>query len=137
MNREMGLAKSRTAMRRAEVKLAIGAVALLARSVIHCCLPDRCLVFAQTHADLAAIIVDYPEDGSVFPPEITPPTFIWHDESKAASSWAIDMSFSDGSPVMRFQSAGERIPIGEIDPRCVSPSNEPPALTPRQATAHT
>ena len=27
--------------------------------------------------------------------------------------------------------------IGEIDPRCVSPTNQPPKLTPQQAAAHT
>ena len=30
------------------------------------------------------ITVDYPEEGSIFPPEITPPTFLWHDGSAAA-----------------------------------------------------
>lgn len=91
----------------------------------------------QTQSEPAVITVDYPENGSIFPPEITPPTFIWHDELKAAASWTIDVSFSDGSPGMHFQSAGERPRIGEVDPRCISPSNELPALTPRQAAAHT
>jgi hypothetical protein len=27
--------------------------------------------------------------------------------------------------------------VGEIDPRCVSPTNQPPTLTPQQAEAHT
>jgi len=26
-----------------------------------------------------AIAIDYPEEGSIFPPEITPPAFLWHD----------------------------------------------------------
>jgi hypothetical protein len=35
------------------------------------------------------------------------------------------------------KSAGERLRIGEIDPRCVSPTNELPKLTPEQAAART
>ncbi|MFY9854279.1 MAG: hypothetical protein WAK26_10440, partial [Terracidiphilus sp.] len=85
----------------------------------------------------ALITVDYPEDGSIFPREITPPTFLWHDASTGASTWTIVVDFDDGSPGLHVSSAGERMRIGEIDPRCVSPSNEAPTLTPLQATAHT
>ena len=37
---------------------------------------------------------------------------------------------------MHFQSAGERLAVGEIDPRCVSDTNELPMLTPELAAAH-
>jgi hypothetical protein len=86
---------------------------------------------------LAAITVDYPEEGSIFPPEITPPTFLWRDASSNASVWMIDVAFTDGSRGLREKSAGERLRIGEIDTRCISPSNEPPKLTPQQAAART
>ncbi|HEV2352022.1 MAG TPA: tetratricopeptide repeat protein [Terriglobia bacterium] len=86
---------------------------------------------------LAQITIDYPEDGSIFPPEITPPTFIWHDASPIATAWQIDVVFSDGSAAMRLKVPGERMRIGEIDPRCVSNTNKPPELTPRQASAWT
>ena len=36
-------------------------------------------------ASLAPITIDYPQDGSILPPEITPPTFIWHDGAKDAT----------------------------------------------------
>ena len=85
----------------------------------------------------AAITVDYPEDGSTFPPEIAPPTFLWRDASSRASVWTIEVEFSDGSAAIRAKSAGERLRIGEIDPRCISPSNELPKLTPQQAAART
>jgi hypothetical protein len=133
----LALIKGAAAMRNAKALLAIGTVTVVAWSVIHCCTRNGGFVFAQTHTDLGGISVDYPESGSIFPPEITPPTFIWHDESNAAVSWMIEVSFSDGSPEIHFQSPGMHLRIGEIDPRCVSPSNESPALTPRQATAHT
>jgi hypothetical protein len=137
MNQGTALAKGATAASMAEMFLGIAAAAVVAWSVVHCCLRNGGFVFAQSHSDLGAITVDYPQDGSIFPPEITPPTFIWHDETNAAASWAIEVAFSDGSPTMRFQSPGAHLRIGEIDPRCVSPSNEPPALTPLQASAHT
>jgi len=86
---------------------------------------------------LVAITVDYPEDSSIFPPEITPPTFQWRDASDSASSWTIDVTFTDGSADLHAQSGGERLRIGEIDPRCVSASNELPKLTPQQAAART
>jgi tetratricopeptide (TPR) repeat protein len=86
---------------------------------------------------LAAILVDYPEEGSIFPPGITPPTFLWRDSSNRASVWTIDVAFTDGWAGIRAQSAGERLRIGEIDPRCVSPTNELPKLTPQQAAART
>src|ERR1035437_6875437 len=137
LNQGLDLVKGAATMRNAKVFLTIGLAVVLAWSTIHCRLGNRGSVFAQTHNDLATITVDYPENGSIFPPEITPPTFIWHDESNAAASWAIDVSFSDGSPAMHFRSPGERLRMREIDPHCISPSNERPALTPRQAAAHT
>jgi hypothetical protein len=137
LSQGIALAKGAAAMRNAKAFLVIGLAAVFAWSTIHICIGNGGFVFAQTQSDPAAITVDYPENGSIFPPEITPPTFIWHDESNAAASWKIDVSFSDGSPVMHFQSKGAHLRIGEIDARCVSPSNEAPALTPQQATAHT
>ncbi len=86
---------------------------------------------------LAAITIDYPEQGSIFPPEITPPTFIWHDLAEGANLWRIEIAFSDGSPGMQVKSHGERLRIGEIDQRCIAPTNELPKLTPEQASAWT
>ena len=133
----LALVRDAAAMCNAKAILGICLAVALSWYTIHCQSGDRNSVFAQTHTDPAAVTVDYPEDGSIFPPEITPPTFIWHDESKVAAEWAIDVSFSDGSQAIHFKSSGARLRIGEIDPRCVSASNEPPSLTPRQATAHT
>jgi hypothetical protein len=90
-----------------------------------------------TDAKLAAITVDYPEEGSIFPPEITPPTFLWRDATDGATSWNIDVAFTDGSAGIHAIAAGERLHIGEIDKRCISPSNELPKLTPQQAAART
>ncbi|MEI9975470.1 MAG: hypothetical protein WDO73_27420 [Ignavibacteriota bacterium] len=66
-----------------------------------------------------------------------PPTFLWRDASSGATSWTIDVAFTDGAPGIHAKSAGEGLRIGEIDPDAVSVNNEPPKLTPEQAAAHT
>ncbi len=87
--------------------------------------------------ELSPITIDYPENESIFPPEITPPTFLWRDTSNNTSVWTINVMFSDGSAGIHAKSAGEPLLIGEIDPRCISASNELPKLTPQQAAART
>lgn len=85
----------------------------------------------------AAITVDYPLAGSIFPPEITLPTFIWRDASAEARVWRIDISFADGSAPLHINTDGPRIEVGEIDTRCIYKTNELPKLTAEQAQAHT
>jgi len=85
----------------------------------------------------AQITIDYPADESIFPPEFTPPTFIWRDASEETAAWRIDVTFADGSSVIHAQSRGERLNLGEIDQRCISKTNELPKLSPEQASAHT
>ncbi len=85
----------------------------------------------------ATVTIDYPLDGSIFPPEFAPPTFLWRDPSVEATSWEISIAFQDGTPPLLVTSKGERMRVGESDPRAVSVTNEPPTLTPEQASAHT
>ncbi len=89
----------------------------------------------RSNLSLSPISIDYPEDGSIFPPGITPPTFLWRDDG--ATSWSIDISFGDKAPPIHALSKGERLHIGAIDPECVSDTNEPPELTPQQAASWT
>jgi len=90
---------------------------------------------------LAPVTVDYPAEGALFPPDMTAPTVLWRDASQAGSGaatrWHIEVSFADGSARIELESAGEAMRLGAIDPRCVSPTNELPKLTPEQAAAHT
>jgi Flp pilus assembly protein TadD/Tol biopolymer transport system component len=66
------------------------------------------------------ITVDYPLEGSVFPPEFPPPTLQWRDASPRATAWAIDVAFGEGAaPALHAESRGEPLQIGEIDPRAV------------------
>jgi hypothetical protein len=95
------------------------------------------LVYAAQDAprSLLRISIDYPEDGSIFPPGITPPTFLWRDA--AGTSWSIDVTFAGKAPAIHAFSKGERMHLGAIDPDCVADSNEPPKLTLQQAAAWT
>jgi len=86
-------------------------------------------------AQPAAITIDYPREGSVFPPDIAAPTFIWRDSTETATSWVIEVEFRGGGPPIRLQSRGDRLRIGEIDPRAAGETNELPKLTPEQAAA--
>ncbi len=85
----------------------------------------------------APITIDYPEDGSIFPPEITPPVFLWRDAHPGAVVWRIEVSFPDGGPPIRTSSPGRRLRTGRIDPDCVAATNQPPSLTPLQAAQRT
>jgi Tfp pilus assembly protein PilF len=85
----------------------------------------------------AAIIVDYPSSGSIFPPEITPPTFIWRDRAARANRWRIGVEFRDGAASLHLESVGGPPDIGRVDPRCISSTNELPKLTAEQASSHT
>ncbi|MBZ5583663.1 MAG: tetratricopeptide repeat protein [Acidobacteriia bacterium] len=86
------------------------------------------VLIAGLAAALAAaaqgITIDYPLDGSVFPPEITAPAFLWHGPSPA--SWTIGIEFADGAPEIHLTCAGGAPPPGEIDKRAISDTNQPP-----------
>ncbi|MGA2351985.1 MAG: hypothetical protein ABSF70_16230 [Terracidiphilus sp.] len=84
---------------------------------------------------LSSISIDYPEDGSIFPPGITPPTFLWRDA--AGIAWSIDISFADGTPGIHVQTQGVRMQIGAIDQDCISHTDDLPKLTLRQAATWT
>jgi tetratricopeptide (TPR) repeat protein len=83
------------------------------------------------------VVVDYPAEGSIFPPDMAAPTFLWRGGAAREPEWHIDVSFADGSPAIHVRSPGERLRAGDIDPRVVAPTNELPKLTPEQAASHT
>jgi len=81
----------------------------------------------------AKIAIDYPLPGSIFPPEITSPNFLWHDPSDSATRWVVEVSFKDRSESLRLESAGEHLQMGKLDPQA-GPGIE---LTPEQASTRT
>lgn len=123
---------------RASAAAAVFAASLaIGHFVDHAAAPHRIEPQNSPAGRLSSIAIDYPEEESIFPPEITPPTFLWRDSSKTAATWGVDVSFGDGSPPLRLACKGERMRLGEIDPQCVAETNRPPRLTPEQASSRT
>jgi len=88
---------------------------------------------APSASQPAKIAIDYPIEGSVFPPEITPPTFLWHDPEESAAHWVVEVSFAKRSDAIRVETPGEHLQMGPIDP-AAGPGRE---LTPEQAATRT
>jgi len=105
--------------------LAIGLLAGLRKSVV------------EAKDETERILIDYPLNGSVFPPDMEAPTFLWRDSATDANAWRIDVAFANGSAALHVDAKGERMHVGEIDPRCISANNKLPELTLEQAAART
>ena len=125
----------------------LAALGLKARDLLHLCAFVAVIICAVTLAAadttspaqklLASLTIDYPEAGSIFPPEITPPTFLWRDPSTSATRWKVEVTFANGAAPIRAIADGARMRIGRIDPDCISKSNELPKLTQVQAATRT
>ena len=72
-----------------------------------------------------------------FRPNFPAPLVLWRDDGSRATSWSVEAIFADGGPPIRVEARGERMRVGPIDARCVSPTNELPKLTAEQAAART
>jgi tetratricopeptide (TPR) repeat protein/Tol biopolymer transport system component len=110
--------------------------ALLSVAMLLLSRPEGVRPVAAAEGAQSTITVDYPHTGSMFPPEITPPTFLWHDAETTANHWRIDVRFSDGTQLIHFESTGATPPLGRIDERCISTTNELPKLTQELETSH-
>ncbi|MGA8090467.1 MAG: tetratricopeptide repeat protein [Terracidiphilus sp.] len=88
---------------------------------------------AEATPPASKIQIDYPRDGSVFPPEITPPTFLWHEANQSAKRWVVAIAFGGGPASLRIETNGDLLQPGQIDP------NAGPGLplAPEQASTHT
>jgi len=85
----------------------------------------------------AVVTIDYPGEGTLFPPDMEAPTFLWRDAAAGVERWRIDVTFADGSAPLHVNAKGELLKVGEIDPRCISANNKLPTLTAEQAADHT
>ena len=87
----------------------------------------RALLASAGAASPTGITVDYPFDGSVFPPEFIPPMFMWNDDSSGADTWLIDVSMPDGGHISVLAPL-HPLPPPEIDRQCTeinAPDNPP------------
>ena len=92
---------------------------------------------AMAGHELERIVIDYPLNGTVFPPDMAAPTFLWRDPAASAQAWQIDVTFAGGAAALHLSSHGEPMKVGDIDARCISDTNKLPELTPEEAAAHT
>jgi tetratricopeptide (TPR) repeat protein len=84
----------------------------------------------------AAITIDYPAPGSLFPPDMVAPTLEWRDTDPRAKVWVVEFNFADGAAPIRARSLGERRQLGAIDERCAKAGAVVPKLTPNQESGH-
>ncbi|MDP6525531.1 MAG: tetratricopeptide repeat protein [Kiritimatiellia bacterium] len=71
--------------------------------------------------DVAGLTVEYPGDGSLFPPDFTAPSFRWVDQSEGVDAWIIDVELEDDRQIYAAASGVGSKP--KIDPRCVTDEN--------------
>lgn len=93
---------------------------------------------STTHSkprDAAPILIDFPQPGSIFPPEITPPTFSWRETTDGAVAWRVEVFFGERGPRVKEHSPGDKPQIGEVDTTLVG--YVPPTLTAEQEAEHT
>jgi len=83
----------------------------------------------------SAIVVDYPSEGSLFPPDMIAPLFQWRDGDAAVTAWRIEVMFADRSRTLQLWSSGEKLQLGEMDTSLTG--YVPPTLTEEQKAAHT
>ena len=88
---------------------------------------------ASSASKAATIVIDYPQQGSIFPPEITPPNFLWHDPAETATQWVVEVSFAGIPDRISVQAPGDHLRMGKLDPQA-GPGIE---LTPQQAAMRT
>jgi len=104
-----------------------------------CCAAAALLVtgtFASGPASVVhPIAIEYPSDGSLFPPDIVAPLFQWRDPDSDAKAWRIEISFSDRTRAIQAWSTGELMKLGELDTSLTG--YVPPTLTPEQQASHT
>lgn len=72
---------------------------------------------ADSESSPAQLEIDYPQDMSVVPPELPPPTFLWHDGSAQADAWLAEVTFEGGTERIDVLVKGVPPPEGEIDKR--------------------
>ena len=54
------------------------------------------LAVYQEQGDYNDIMIEYPLDQTLFPPEMVPPTFYWKDSVSASNVWLVRIEFGDG-----------------------------------------
>ncbi len=59
---------------------------------------ESILAAYQEQGTYADTVLEYPLDGTLFPPKLPPPTFHWKDGTRASRRWLVRIAFADGAP---------------------------------------
>jgi hypothetical protein len=95
-------------MHKKAVGVALVAASLIAMMILYRALqPDtqrieRILAAYQEQGTYADIAIEYPLDGTLFPPKLPPPMFRWKDNAPASRGWLVRIAFADGKPGLHF-----------------------------------
>ena len=63
---------------------------------------EEILALYQDDTEYNALTIGYPLDGTLFPPEIVPPTFHWKDDNSKSTAWLITIRFQGDKDRMNF-----------------------------------
>lgn len=83
------------------------------------------------------IVIDYPLQDSLFPPDFAPPTFLFRDSAPSNTAWRAVVRFTDGGAPLRLQLQVRWLESGEIDYRAVADTNELPRVPADKAASRT
>jgi hypothetical protein len=95
-------------LRKKVVHAALVAAALIGTVVLYRALRpasrriEAILAACREQGTYSYLALEYPFDGTVFPPEVPPPTFRWKDYSRAACEWLVRVAVADGGPDLRL-----------------------------------
>jgi len=51
------------------------------------------------------LLIDYPADGTVFPPDIAAPAFRWTSADANVVEWHVEVGFADGGPTLQAKAS--------------------------------
>jgi tetratricopeptide (TPR) repeat protein len=81
------------------------------------------------------ILIDAPANGTIYPPDMTPPLFKWRDNNASAAIWRIEIAVGEKGKPIRLWSNGEKLQLGELDTGLSG--YVPPTLAPEEQQMHT
>ncbi|MBN1508473.1 MAG: tetratricopeptide repeat protein [Sedimentisphaerales bacterium] len=103
-----------------------GAILLVPRSRMD---PREVLESLAKAPPSQALVIEYPQDQTLFPPEIVAPTFRWKDGDYHSDLWLVTTEFADGRErINRFVPQSEWRPDAAVWEKIKSRSVEKPAV---------
>jgi hypothetical protein len=84
--------------------LVVGSFLLLASITVGIIYYNTNFADANQETKLSGLIIEYPRQGTVFPPDIAPPTIHWEDTRPIVDKWLITLRFKDNTEALNFTS---------------------------------